>query len=112
MAPGKWRWTTEGRQKVAGLAGPAAPDEPLKVRSDFGTSAGWYPSLPSKSGAPLSQNLTLKDSLTSWKAVATVVSEGPNLGQGSTQLRTAKPLMVRLQAPRFFVEGDEVVSQR
>ncbi|MDP1830171.1 MAG: MG2 domain-containing protein [Archangium sp.] len=84
-------------------------EEPIKVRSDFSTSAGWYAQLASKSGAPLSQSLKLKDSLTSWKAVATVVSEGPNLGQGSTQIRTAKPLMVRLQAPRFFVEGDEVV---
>lgn len=84
-------------------------EEPIKVRSDFSTSAGWYAALASKAGAPLSQSLKLKDSLTSWKAVATVVSEGPNLGQGSTQIRTAKPLMVRLQAPRFFVEGDEVV---
>ncbi|MDP2275651.1 MAG: MG2 domain-containing protein [Archangium sp.] len=87
----------------------ADAEEPIKVRSDFSTSAGWYAAIASKSGAPLSQNLKLKDSLTSWKAVATVVSEGPNLGQGSTQIRTAKALMVRLQAPRFFVEGDEVV---
>lgn len=84
-------------------------EEPIKVRSDFSTSAGWYAAIASKSGAPLSQNLKLKDSLTSWKAVATVVSEGPNLGQGSAQIRTAKALMVRLQGPRFFVEGDEVV---
>ncbi len=84
-------------------------DEPIKVRTDFSTSAGWYAALTSKAGTPLSQGLKLKDSLTSWKAVATVVSEGPNLGQGSTQIRTAKPLMVRLQAPRFFIEGDEVV---
>lgn len=84
-------------------------EDPIKVRSDFSTSAGWYPALTSTAGAPLTQGVKLKDSLTSWKAVATVVSEGPNLGRGATQLRTAKPLMVRLQAPRFFVEGDEVV---
>ncbi len=86
-----------------------AAEEPIKVRTDFSTSAGWYSALTSKAGAPLSQGLKLKDSLTSWKAVATVVTEGANLGQGSTQIRTAKPLMVRLQAPRFFIEGDEVV---
>ncbi len=95
------------QQKPPG--GAEAADEPIKVRSDFSTSAGWYAAIASKSGAPLSQNLKLKDSLTSWKAIATVVSEGPNLGQGSTNIRTAKALMVRLQAPRFFVEGDEVV---
>lgn len=90
-------------------SGRDGADEPIKVRSDFSTSAGWYAALASRSGAPLSQHLKLKDSLTSWKAVATVVSEGPNLGQGSGNIRTAKALMVRLQAPRFFVEGDEVV---
>ena len=103
----------EQKAKKDSSAGPQAneapPDEQIKVRTDFSTSAGWYPALASKSGTPVSQGLKLKDSLTSWKAVATVVSEGPNLGQGSTQIRTAKPLMVRLQAPRFFVEGDEVV---
>ena len=106
----------EQKMKKDSSAGPAKKpqggaeaEEPIKVRSDFSTSAGWYAALTSKAGAPVSQGLKLKDSLTSWKAVATVVSEGPNLGQGSTQIRTAKPLMVRLQAPRFFVEGDEVV---
>ncbi len=101
--------------KKDSAAGPSGRDEgnkneePVKMRSDFSTSAGWFPELSGKLGSTATQQLKLKDSLTSWKAVATVVTEGPNLGQGSTQLRTAKPLMVRLQAPRFFVEGDEVV---
>lgn len=83
--------------------------DPIKVRSDFSTSAGWFPQLEAKLGTTLTQSVKLKDSLTSWKAVATVVTEGPHVGQGSTKLKTAKPLMVRLQAPRFFIEGDEVV---
>ncbi len=88
--------------------GDGAGEAPIKVRSDFSTSAGWFAALGSKSGT-LSQRLTLKDSLTSWKATATLVTEGPQLGVGSATIRTAKPLMVRLQGPRFFVEGDEVV---
>lgn len=104
------------REAKKDMAGPSADrlgantqDEPIKVRSDFSTSAGWFPQLDSKLGATLTQPVKLKDSLTSWKAVATVVTQGPDVGQGSAQLKTAKPLMVRLQAPRFFVEGDEVV---
>ncbi|MFT3707110.1 MAG: MG2 domain-containing protein [Archangium sp.] len=85
------------------------PEEPIKVRADFSTSAGWFAALTGKLGSPTQQGFKLKDSLTSWKATATVLTEGPNLGQGSAQIRTAKALMVRLQAPRFFVEGDEVV---
>lgn len=87
----------------------AAADPAVKVRTDFGTSAGWYPVLTGTVGAPLSQKLKLTDSLTSWKAIATVVSEGPHLGQGHDSVKTAKALMVRLQAPRFFIENDEVI---
>lgn len=83
-------------------------EAPVKVRTDFGSSAGWFSSLTGKVGAPLEQPVKLTDSLTSWKAVATVVSTGPHLGQGHGSVRTAKPLMVRLQAPRFFIENDEV----
>lgn len=85
-----------------------ADDEPVKARTDFATSAGWYPALSGHIGARLTQPLSLKDSLTSWKATATVVTPGPHLGQGAGHIRAAKALMVRLQAPRFFVEGDEV----
>lgn len=85
-----------------------ADEEPVKARTDFATSAGWFPTLTGRLGARLAQPLALKDSLTSWKATATVVTQGPHLGQGAGRIRAAKALMVRLQAPRFFVEGDEV----
>ncbi len=88
----------------------AAPDPaPVKARTDFGSSAGWYPSLVGALDKPLTHQVKVTDSLTSWKAVATVVTEGPTLGRGAGTLRTARPLMVRLQTPRFFIEGDEVV---
>lgn len=87
----------------------AEPLGDVKARTDFGSSAGWWPSLSGKTGAPLAQPVKLTDSLTSWRATATVLTTGPHLGQGKATLRTAKALMVRLQAPRFFVEGDEVV---
>ncbi|MFM8217771.1 MAG: alpha-2-macroglobulin family protein, partial [Planctomycetaceae bacterium] len=37
------------------------------------------------------------------------LGRGTRVGEGSTELITRKQLMVRLQAPRFFVEKDEVV---
>lgn len=100
---------SERRQKKPEPLEPGGTEEPIKVRSDFSTSAGWFASVAGKVGSPTQQAFKLKDSLTSWKATATVVTEGPNLGQGANKIRTAKALMVRLQAPRFFVEGDEVV---
>jgi uncharacterized protein YfaS (alpha-2-macroglobulin family) len=115
MASGESKMMMKKEEREAGPsarrqeADEAPPDEPIKVRTDFSTSAGWFAALTGKLGTPTSQGFKLKDSLTSWKAVATVVTEGPNLGVGSAKVRTQKPLMVRLQAPRFFIEGDEVV---
>ena len=80
----------------------------MKVRTDFGSSSGWFAALPGHATAPLSQAVKLKDSLTQWRATAYVVTNGPHLGVGQGDIRTEKPLMVRLQAPRFFTERDEV----
>lgn len=106
---------------VGGLAkegrGAGADDEadalgnaaaPVKVRTDLGSSSGWFGALTGKGAGAIAQKVTLKDSLTSWRATAYVVSAGPQLGVGSGSIRTEKPLMVRLQAPRFFIERDEV----
>jgi uncharacterized protein YfaS (alpha-2-macroglobulin family) len=83
-------------------------DAPVKVRSDFGTTAGWLAALAGKVGAPVQATAKLTDSLTTWRAIATVVTQGPHLGVGRATVRTERPLMVRLQAPRFFTERDEV----
>lgn len=82
---------------------------PVKARTDFGSSAGWFPQLAGKLDGATTQPVKVTDSLTSWKATATVVTQGPHLGRGDASMRTARPLMVRLQAPRFLIEGDEVV---
>ena len=48
------------------------------------------------------------DSLTTWSATARAVTAGNQFGIGNTSTRTKQPLIVRLQAPRFFVVGDQV----
>ncbi len=104
----------DSRRDEDDSSGPAAngadaKDPAVKVRTNFGSSSGWYPALSTTAGRAVNQSIQLTDSLTSWKSVATVVSDSAFLGQGSASIRTAKPLMVRLQGPRFFIENDEVV---
>ena len=48
------------------------------------------------------------DSLTDWKATARAVTEGNQFGIADTNTQTKQPLIVRLEAPRFFVVGDTV----
>ncbi|MBX7096711.1 MAG: hypothetical protein K1X89_03275 [Myxococcaceae bacterium] len=91
-----------------GQAQPPSGQEPVKVRKNFATSAGFQAALSGRQQAPVRAKLRLTDSLTTWRTTAYVVSQGPQLGVGRGTVRTEKPLMVRLQAPRFFTERDEV----
>ncbi|HEX5223182.1 MAG TPA: alpha-2-macroglobulin family protein, partial [Verrucomicrobiae bacterium] len=48
------------------------------------------------------------DSLTGWKATARAATTVNQFGIANATTRTKQPLIVRLQAPRFFVVGDTV----
>ena len=46
--------------------------------------------------------------MTQWRATARAVSRTNQFGIDTTKVRTQNPLTVRLQAPRFFVVGDQL----
>ncbi|MGC4123031.1 MAG: MG2 domain-containing protein [Myxococcales bacterium] len=91
-----------------GEAGSGAAQKPVKARTNFSSSAGWFPQVKGAIGDKASLKTTMPDSLTSWRLTAVAVTAGPHMGMGKATLRTEKPLMVRLQGPRFFTERDEV----
>ena len=51
----------------------------------------------------------MPENLTTWKINAWAMGPGTKVGQGEAEIVTTKDLLVRLQAPRFFVQKDEVV---
>ncbi|GAG35531.1 unnamed protein product, partial [marine sediment metagenome] len=51
----------------------------------------------------------MPENLTAWKIRCWAMGHGTRVGQADTEVVTRKNLIVRLQAPRFFVETDEVV---
>lgn len=89
------------------LEGEAA-DPAVEVRSDFRETALWLPTLVTDAQGRAEVAVTWPDSLTRWSARAIGFDDASRCGEGSTTIRTRRPLMVRLQAPRFFVVGDEV----
>jgi hypothetical protein len=52
--------------------------------------------------------LAMPENLTTWKARVWAMGEGCRVGEGTAEAVTTKDLIVRLQAPRFFVQKDEV----
>ena len=78
------------------------------VRTDFRATAFWQPDVVTGPNGTATVSVSFPDSLTTWKATARAASSGSQFGMDATESRTSKPLIARLQAPRFFVVGDRV----
>jgi uncharacterized protein YfaS (alpha-2-macroglobulin family) len=101
------------RDKEAGRAGepgqPPPDDVQPTVRKNFADTAFWAASLTTNQDGIAEISLTMPENLTGWKVKAWAMGHGTKVGQGEAEVVTKKDLLVRLQAPRFFVQKDEVV---
>lgn len=80
----------------------------VQVRSDFRSTVLWLPDVKTDGDGNATVKVKYPDSLTTWSATARVTTAGNEFGIGNSSTRTKQPLIVRLQAPRFFVVGDQV----
>jgi alpha-2-macroglobulin len=80
----------------------------VQVRSDFRSTILWLPDVKTDADGTATLKVKYPDSLTTWSATARVATAGNQFGIGNSSTRTKQPLIVRLQAPRFFVVGDQV----
>ncbi len=95
--------------KSADAPPPAQTPEPaVQVRNDFRSTILWIPDVKTDADGTATVKVKYPDSLTTWSATARVVTAGNEFGIGTSSTRTKQPLIVRLQAPRFFVVGDQV----
>jgi uncharacterized protein YfaS (alpha-2-macroglobulin family) len=105
----------ESRYREVEKDGAAAPPPPapgqepaVQVRSDFRSTILWLPDVMTDANGAATVKVKYPDSLTTWLATARVATAGNQFGIGNASTRTKQPLIVRLQAPRFFVVGDQV----
>ncbi len=79
------------------------------VRTNFADTALWVGTLETDKDGLAEVALDMPENLTAWKIRSWAMGHGTQVGQGESEVVTAKNLIVRLQAPRFFVQNDEVV---
>ncbi|MDX6290075.1 MAG: alpha-2-macroglobulin, partial [Blastocatellia bacterium] len=89
-------------------APPPGQEPAVQVRSDFRSTIFWQPDVRTDENGNATVKVKYPDSLTTWSATARAVTAANQFGIGDTSTRTKQPLIVRLQAPRFFVVGDQV----
>ncbi len=85
-----------------------AMSEPT-IRSKFADTAFWAASLTTDSNGLVEVEFDMPENLTTWVVKAWAMGHGTKVGEGSVDMVTTKNLLLRLQAPRFFVEKDVVV---
>jgi uncharacterized protein YfaS (alpha-2-macroglobulin family) len=90
-------------------ASPTGQEPAVQVRNDFRSTVIWQPDVVTNESGTATVKVKYPDSLTGWKATARAATAADSFGIASADTRTNKPLIVRLQAPRFFVSGDSVV---
>ncbi len=91
-----------------GAGGKAAPEVQPVIRSNFADIAFWAATLNTDKDGTAEIKLDMPENLTTWKIKTWGMGHGTKVGQGEAEVITSKDLIIRLQAPRFFVEKDEV----
>jgi uncharacterized protein YfaS (alpha-2-macroglobulin family) len=89
-------------------AGPENGPTPT-VRKNFADTAFWAPVLTTNAKGEADVEFTMPEQTSGWKIRVWAMGHGTKVGEGTAEVVTKKDLLVRLQAPRFFVEKDEVV---
>jgi uncharacterized protein YfaS (alpha-2-macroglobulin family) len=90
------------------ISTPVPQEPPVQVRSDFRSTILWLPDVKTDASGAATVKVKYPDSLTTWEATARLATTTNQFGIGNTATRTKQPLIVRLEAPRFFVVGDQV----
>ena len=88
--------------------GSANLQEPV-VRKELADTAFWKADIETNEQGIASVSFDMPENLSDWKLRAWGLGQGTRVGEGTVSVVTSKNLVVRLQAPRFFIEKDEVV---
>ncbi|MFN4151268.1 MAG: alpha-2-macroglobulin family protein, partial [Candidatus Sericytochromatia bacterium] len=80
-----------------------------EIRSYFPDTAHWSPVITTDKNGIAKVDVEFPDSLTTWRINSTAIDKTGKVGSSKQDVITQKDVLVRLQAPRFFVERDEIV---
>jgi len=79
-----------------------------KVRKAFPDTAYWNPTVHTGPDGHARVDFNFPDALTTWRTTIRAMTDDGKAGGAVTRVLVRKNLIVRLAAPRFFRQGDEV----
>lgn len=87
----------------------APQNKKAKIRKNFADLAYWSANIITDENGEATVEFPAPDDLTTWKIKAWAMGKDTKVGEGENQFTTSKNFIIRLQAPRFFVQNDEIV---
>ncbi|MDQ2686232.1 MAG: MG2 domain-containing protein [Armatimonadota bacterium] len=81
----------------------------IRVRREFADTAYWNPFVDTGADGTARVSFTVPDNLTTWRATARGMTLDTRVGAATQDTVSTMPLLVRLELPRFTVQGDETV---
>ncbi|MBI3269917.1 MAG: tetratricopeptide repeat protein, partial [Planctomycetes bacterium] len=78
------------------------------LRRNFADTAFWVAQARTDANGKATITVTLPDNLTTWKATARCVTRDTLVGSGTARVTAKKDLLVRVDAPRFLTQHDEI----
>ncbi len=83
-------------------------DAPVQMRKNFSETAFFFPQLTSNEKGEVVVKFTMPDAVTRWKFMTFAHTKDLKSGQMTKEIVTQKKIMVQVNAPRFFREGDKI----
>jgi alpha-2-macroglobulin len=110
--------TTDSRQRIVsrrvltpkgGDEGGGGGEEPGAgtVRKDFRVLAFWVGSVVTDANGQASVDVTLPESLTTYRIMAVAADKASRFGSADSEIRVNKPLTMKPAFPRFLARGDK-----
>lgn len=78
-----------------------------RPRADFSETGGWLSAVVTGADGKARVELPLPDSTTAWRLHARAVTAATDVGEGTTEVRTSKPMQVSLVGPAVLTQGDK-----
>ena len=78
----------------------------LRIRKRFLDTAFWLPNVTTGPQGIATVSFTMPDNLTTWRATVRAVTLDTRCGQATNTVLAQQDMLVRLQTPRFLIQGD------
>ncbi len=80
-----------------------------EIRSKFVDAAFWKAHLLTDSEGKAKIEFQMPDNLTTWRTTVRGITDATDVGEQIDKVITRKELLIRMETPRFFREGDKLV---